>query len=93
MSTGSSRRRLIAGISMGIVICAAATAQACPTCQAGLADDGDLQWAYAVSIAVMMAAPFCLLGGWVFALWRMCRRAANEPGICIPGYDLPSLRD
>ena len=47
---------------------------ACPTCQAGMAEDAQLQRAYALSIGLMMTVPFLLLGTWCVALWRLSIR-------------------
>ncbi len=58
-------------------------ADACPTCQAGLAESANLQLAYALSIVVMMVAPFLILSAWVVAIWRITIRGAR-PFVVLP---------
>ncbi len=47
---------------------------ACPNCKDTLAEHGGrLQYGYALSIALMIGAPFGILGGWGLAIYRMFR--------------------
>ncbi len=66
--------RRIFSIGSSAVFCwgtvAASTASACPSCQEGLAENLQLQCAYALSIGLLMGVPFLLLGGWCLALRR-----------------------
>ena len=54
------------------------TAMACPTCRDTLHENGArLQWGYAMSIGLMMLAPFGILVGWVAAIYRMVRQGQS----------------
>ncbi|MCH2177965.1 MAG: hypothetical protein MK106_04095 [Mariniblastus sp.] len=44
-------------------------ATACPTCKEGMHNQSAS--AFAMSILFMMSMPFLILGGWVFAIYRM----------------------
>ncbi len=57
----------------------AAVVEACPNCKDTLAHKGGwMQYGYALSILLMIAAPFAILTGWILAIRRMLRLAENQ---------------
>lgn len=72
------RRLLWSGLTACVLLLTADVAVACPNCKDTLAEHGGrLQYAYAFSIALMIGAPFGILGAWGLAIYRMFR--ANMP--------------
>ena len=52
-----------------VLVLVCTEASACPTCKDGMHDHTAA--AFAMSIMFMMSMPFCIFGGWVFAIVRM----------------------
>ncbi|MBL8888996.1 MAG: hypothetical protein JNL67_03390 [Planctomycetaceae bacterium] len=68
------RRFFCFGVTAGVLLLIADVAMACPNCKDTLAEQGGrLQYAYAFSIALMIGAPFGILGAWGLAIYRMVR--------------------
>jgi hypothetical protein len=68
------RLLLMTMLVLGIVGLGSDVAIACPNCKDTLAEHGGrLQYGYALSIALMIGAPFGILGGWGLAIYRMVR--------------------
>jgi hypothetical protein len=64
-------------VAVWIVLGAAEPTWACPNCKDTLAEHGGrLQIGYALSIGLMIAAPFGILGGWAVAIYRMMKTTA-----------------
>lgn len=61
-------------VLVGCSLMTADVAWACPNCKDTLAEHGGrLQYGYALSIALMIAAPFSILGGWAVAIYRLLK--------------------
>ncbi len=59
---------------LGFFFLDAAVVEACPNCKDTLAHNGGrMQYGYALSILLMIAAPFAILTGWFIAIRRMLR--------------------
>ena len=75
------RRAIHLGIlcaAVGLVLCLASSAWACPTCKEDLANDPQgrgLAEGFYYSILLMMSAPFCVLGMLGFVAYRSVKRA------------------
>jgi len=70
---------VIAGIAIVGTMLFSDAAVACPNCKDTLAEHGGgLQYGYALSIALMIGAPFGILGGWGLAIYRMLRPSAGR---------------
>jgi hypothetical protein len=69
---------MVAGMVVaGLVLGTCDAAWACPNCKDTLAEHGGrLQYGYALSIGLMIAAPFGILGGWALAIYRMLKSPA-----------------
>jgi hypothetical protein len=99
---------LLATVAM--LICFADIAQACPNCKDGIAATGSAEATaiargYALSILIMLAMPFTLVGSFGLYVWREMRRlerdgralpdgrspaAATPPGGAAPSVDQTS---
>jgi hypothetical protein len=65
---------LISTVAILVTLVWSEQAFACPNCKDTLAEHGGrLQYGYALSIALMIGAPFGILGGWGLAIYRMFR--------------------
>ncbi len=65
---------MILAVASVSVLLFADVAMACPNCKDTLAEHGGrLQYGYAWSIALLIGAPFGILGGWGLAIYRMVR--------------------
>lgn len=64
-------------VAAWLTLGAAEPTWACPNCKDTLAEHGGrLQIGYALSIGLMIAAPFGILGGWAVAIYRMIKTNA-----------------
>ena len=61
-----------------VMVLVCTEASACPTCKDGMHDHTAA--AFAMSIMFMMSMPFCIFGGWVFAIVRMRKTIITAEG-------------
>ena len=57
-----------------VLICAAGTVQACPTCKEAIHENGS-GTAYAVSILFMMSMPFVIMAFWTILILNLRAKA------------------
>lgn len=76
--TRACRWPVIASIAFIGVLLFSEVAVACPNCKDTLAEHGSLQYGYALSIVLMIGAPFGILGGWALAIYRMLQPKAGR---------------
>jgi hypothetical protein len=68
---------LVAGLSLAVVLLGATIAEACPSCQQALANDGsqgDLARGIYYSILFMMSMPFAIVGAFAGLAYRAVKR-------------------
>lgn len=71
-------RRVLTFVCFVLVCSLNSVAGACPTCKNDLQHSGS-EFGFALSILLMMAAPFCIFAGWTIVIYRLRRQMKSEP--------------
>jgi hypothetical protein len=77
----STTRRILVALLLAVALGSGATASACPNCKEAVAEQKDgqaerLRDGYALSIILMVSAPFSLLGVGGFVVARAVKRGS-----------------